>query len=230
MNQKRRPVCIYGASHGYRIPDTRRVATYKAALAGNAELWTCNGIIWDVDCMFELHRRPYLRAVLGAEFLTYEKNLRRYALGATNIYLQEQSKKNRIVKHPKVITAHPWAQVPSTVYPLSDVAKLADFGAWHCGSVDYMLAYALQQQYTDIRLYNVNFTRGGEPLGAPACLSYWVGLAEGRGATVRVFNCDTIGKTYQLLESRRQYGLEDTVLVEGTRKAGRLNWPGLACP
>lgn len=228
MNQKRRPVCIYGASHGYRMPINRRAPLYKAAVAGNAELWTCNGLIWDVDIMFEIHRRSYLKTVYGEEFARYEKQLLNYTTGATNAYLQAQSSKNRVVERPLLVTAHPWPTIHSVTYPETLIRGIAQFGAWHCGSFDYMLAYALLKGYTDIRLYNINFTRGGEPLGAPACLAYWVGVANGRGATVRLFNCDTIGKTYQLLESRRQYGLEDMVLVEGTKKKASLNWPGLA--
>jgi len=229
MSQKRRPVCIYGASHGYRLPIAKRPAMYKAAVAGNAELWTCNGLIYDVDVMFEIHRRSYLKTVYGAEFPRYEEQLRRYAMGETNIYLQAQSTKNRNVPRPVLVTAHPWPSLKSLVYPLANIGKMNTYGAWHCGSFDYMLAFALQRQYTDIRLYNINFTRGGEPLGAAACLAYWVGVAEGRGATVRLYNCDTIGKTYQLLESRRQYGIEDMVLVEGTKRKATLNWPGIAC-
>lgn len=228
MNQKRRPVCIYGASHGYRLPIHKRPAQYKAAVAGNAELWTCNGLIWDVDIMFEIHRRSYLKTVYGEEFPRYEKQLLNYTTGATNALLQARSKRNRDVPHPKLITAHLWQGLVSTVLPVTSMAEHLNFGAWHCGSFDYMMAYALYLDYRDIRLYNINFTRGGEPLGAPACLAYWVGVANGRGATVRLFNCDTIGKTYQLLESRRQYGLEDMVLVEGTKKKASLNWPGLA--
>lgn len=228
MSQKRRPVCIYGASHGYRLPINKRAAQYKAAVAGNAELWTCNGLIYDVDVMFEIHRRSYLKTVYGTQFPIYEEQLRRYTTGETNVLLRAQSKKNRLVTHPVLVTAHSWPALKSLVYPIHDIAKMNTYGAWHCGSFDYMLAFALHQQFTDIRLYNINFTRGGEPLAAPACLAYWVGVAEGRGATVRLFNCDTIGKTYQLLESRRQYGLEDMVLVEGTRKRAALNWPGRA--
>ncbi len=227
MSLKRRPVCLYGGSHGYRLPIAKRGAQYKAAVAGNAELWTCNGLIWDVDIMFEIHRRSYLKTVYGEEFARYEKQLLHYTTGAANAYLRTQSPKNRVVEHPLLITAHPWPTIHSVTYPEQLVRGVAQFGAWHCGSFDYMLAYALLKGYTDIRLYNINFTRGGEPLGAPACLSYWTGVANGRGATVRLFNCDTIGKTYQLLESRRQYGLEDMVLVEGTRKKAALNWPGL---
>lgn len=60
----------------------------------------------------------------------------------------------------------------------------------------------------------MDFSRGGEPIGARACLEYWLGVAEAKGIAVEVFGRGDVFKTYQLLRSDKQYGPEDVHLVE----------------
>ena len=54
---------------------------------------------------------------------------------------------------------------------------------YHCGSVDWTMAYAIALGVPKVVLAGMDFS-GGEPDSARACLEYWVGFAEGRGCTV----------------------------------------------
>lgn len=205
MSEKK-PLLIFGSSVG-RDRYTRLRPELGKAVAKLLPIkgWSCNGIslnlgggkIASADRTFELHRRNYLRFVLGAGFATYVELLR---------LLSERY---------EVTLIEPWKELPkATLYPIKQVEALPH-GKWHTGSFDWMLACAIAEGYRDITIAGMQFQRGGEPLGAPACISYWVGYAVGLGIRVTVHeDCDTLFKTYQLVESERQYGREDVILIE----------------
>jgi len=206
-----KPVLIMGAGGRYRLPATDEAAEWRAATAGHPEVWSCNGLNSDTSGlarMFELHNRAYLKAV-HADFADYERRLQHLSAEIA------------------VYTFRPWPKMPSVLYPKPAVERLSPLGQWHCGTFDWMIALAILEQRPLIRLWGIGFSRCGEPIGAPACSAYWVGLAQGRGIAVEFYRCDTFGKTYQLLESERQYGYEDMVLVEGTKAKAKLQWPGI---
>ncbi len=204
MSEKK-PLLIFGSAVG-RDRYTR--VTPRLSRAFNRLLprtgWSCNGIVIQgpkglvrPDRMFELHRRNYLRFVLGKGFAPYVDLLR--AISTVS----------------EITLIEPWKELPkATLYPIRAVEALPH-GKWHTGSFDWMLACAIAEGYKDITISGMQFQRGGEPLGAPACISYWAGLAVGMGIKLTVLeDCDTLFKTYQLLQSERQYGREDVVLLE----------------
>lgn len=161
------------------------------------EVWSCNGYLRHLaDRQFELHRRNYLARVYG-----HRRTQCFYFLkpGA------------------RLVTWEPWPEFPANRqmrYPVAAVERLGQFGKWHLSTVDWMIALALHEHVRRLRIVGLRNMRGGEPINAIACISYWIGLAEGRGTQIELVDCDSIGKTYQLLESERQYGREDVVLVE----------------
>lgn len=172
----------------------------QASTIPGMSVWTCNGLLRDknirVSRWFELHRREYLSRVMPSDaFLSYCRFMRDLKNVVTFDFWPEANRHWRI-------------------YPVEEVEKLAPLGKWHCGSFDWMVALAILEGFETINLYGVQFMRGGEPISAPAALAYWLGVASGRGIGIQLFNCDAIGKTYQLLESERQYGREDVILVE----------------
>src|SRR5256885_12075637 len=70
----------------------------------------------------------------------------------------------------------------STLFPYTTLFR----SRWHCGSLDWMVAAAIVWEAASIALVGISFMRGGEPLNGPACLAYWLGLAQGRGIEVAV--------------------------------------------
>lgn len=202
----KKPLLIFGSSVG-RDGFTRFQPSILRAIGRQVgkslEGWSCNGITLHgalPDRMFELHRRNYLRMVLGRSFTSYVDTLR------------------DISQRKTLMLIEPWKELPAaSLYPIKRVEALPH-GRWHTSSFDWMLACAIAEGYRDITIAGMRFQRGGEPLGAPACISYWVGYAIGQGVRIHVMeDCDTLFKTYQLVESERQYGREDVVLVEMPR-------------
>lgn len=195
------------------MPALRRavaiIGLYKAGLwidhfnAPGTEVWSLNHaheILGGVKFhrYFELHRRLYLQTHEPDNFTARVKWMRTLKRHDVPVYTWEvwpECKTNRL-------------------YPKSDVEALSPHGDYHLGSFDWMVALAILEGYETIRLYGVDFSRGGEPIGARACLEYWLGFAEGRGIGVEVFGRGDVFKTYQLLRSSRQYGFEDVHLVE----------------
>lgn len=173
-------------------------------LAG--EVWSCNGLLGRyADRQFELHQRSYLRSIYGDCFAATIANT---------------------LCHAKTIwTWERWPEIPKSIqrrYPTVAIERSAALGKWHLSSLDWMMALAIHERIKRLRITGIQNMRGGEPIGALACLAYWLGLAEGRGMKIEILNCDGIGKTYQLLESERQYGREDVVLIEHHTATGRI--------
>jgi hypothetical protein len=147
---------------------------------------------------FELHRRQYLQS--------YEPDNWKERVAWVKILKR---------KDCPFYTFEPWPEAKTNrLYPKREVEALTPHGTYHLGSFDWMVAFAILQGFEAIKLYGVDFSRGGEPIGARACLEYWLGIAEGRGIAVEVFGNGDVFKTYQLLRSEKQYGAEDVHLVE----------------
>ena len=103
-----------------------------------------------------------------------------------------------------------WPECPTVQrYPKEAVEALTLHGRYHLSSVDWLVALAIQRGYKHISIYGIDFgpTDGGEPMGARACLEYWLGVAEGRGIETHVEG-GAMFTGYQWVRSSWQYGYE----------------------
>jgi hypothetical protein len=75
--------------------------------------------------------------------------------------------------------------VDLTNYPLDHIVKF--FGTdYFSNTVDYALALAIYEGFTEIDLYGVNMSYGGEYFWEKPGVEFWVGMALGRGIKVTV--------------------------------------------
>jgi hypothetical protein len=87
---------------------------------------------------------------------------------------------------------------------------------YHCGSFDWMLAYAMSGwKFDEIILHGVSLLiEPGEPISARSCLEYWIGVAEGRGIQVTCApDCDLFAFIH-MVKSNLVYGYDDTPVYE----------------
>ncbi len=93
-------------------------------------------------------------------------------------------------------------------------------GSYHAGSFDMLVAFALTLGAVEINLHGIGLAMDSarsEPISARACLEYWCGVAEGRGARVTAMpDCD-IFRQYHLVVSDTTYGYDDVKLVVEAR-------------
>lgn len=96
------------------------------------------------------------------------------------------------------------------------LAELPRGGQYHAGSFDIMVAFALTLGAKEISLHGISLAWDSwreEPISARACLEYWIGVAEGRGCKVSLFDCDLFYQ-YHLVRSQTVYGWDDVKLME----------------
>lgn len=165
----------------------------------DAEIWGLNGIrpkwVKKFDRMFNIHTRSNLEA-------EWKKGLEKDIAWAN--------------KNPNVpfYVIEPWPEALSTVaFPRSEM----NFGRpnYHCGSFDWMVAFAIHLGATEIDLHGIQLNMaGGEPISARACLEFWCGFAEGKGIKVTTArDCDLFWQ-YHLVRVKNVYGYDDMPLVE----------------
>ena len=109
-----------------------------------------------------------------------------------------------------------YAEYPdSESYPKAEVEALTLRGKFHTSSMDWMLALAIHEGFKRILVCGVNLIQfpimNGEPISSLACMSYWVGVADGRGVDLQYLGPQ--GHMFQNLhmatyQSRLQYGFE----------------------
>lgn len=107
-------------------------------------------------------------------------------------------------------------------YPLQDV--IAQFGTdYFTSTVDYALAMALYEGFTEIDLYGVNMANHTEyAYQKPGC-EFWCGMAKGMGVKVNVHGkLSTLMRTkdgkiygYGIKQNRRVYATEEDNGPEG---------------
>ena len=100
----------------------------------------------------------------------------------------------------------------SEPYPREAVEKLSGHGWYHASSFDWMVALAIYEGFEQIGVFGCDFraypVMNGEPLSALPCLSYWCGVAEGRGISLDVWGGGHLFRILHLAayESGLQYG------------------------
>lgn len=91
----------------------------------------------------------------------------------------------RLQLMPRLYLSEAHKDVPNgTVYPFDDVAKTT--GAYWASSVGYMLALAIHEGAEEIGIYGVSMESSEEYGYQRPNTEYLIGLARGRGITVRI--------------------------------------------
>lgn len=99
------------------------------------------------------------------------------------------------------------------IFPRKKLAAMPR-GWYHCGSFDWMVAYAVLLGAKEISIHGVRLcTDSGEPMSARACLEYWIGYAEAKGCKVHFHDGDLF-YNYHLVRDRKAYGYDDWDLLE----------------
>lgn len=117
------------------------------------------------------------------------------------------------------ITVDMWPRLKSVIFPR---AKLKfPMANYHCGSFDWMVAYAMHLGAVEIALHGIRLGfEAGEPLSSRACLEYRCGMAAGRGIKITLSPDTDLFTFYHLVKSHLIYGYEDTPVVEDRTKKG----------
>jgi hypothetical protein len=131
--------------------------------------------------------------------------------------------------HPKIkfYSTDLWPELKDRggcyVFPRDDIAEMGYRADYHCGSFDWMAAFAVDLLTgidrpcvePEIIVHGVSLLiEAGEPISARACLEYWLGVAEGCGIKVTVTpDCDLFA-FYHLVKSNMVYGYDDTPVYE----------------
>ncbi len=90
-----------------------------------------------------------------------------------------------LAKYVDVITLHRIKGVQSRIYPLNRIIK--KFGSdYFTDTMCYMLAYAIDKNYTEINLYGVDMADRIEYIWEKGGLEYWIGYARGKGIKVNI--------------------------------------------
>lgn len=180
----------------------------------STEVWGFNDLHHDFPIdqyifhrWFQLHDRAYLKEMWSPSYWVHLAWLKQLSATIMPVYTTEL-----------------WPDVRASVrYPKEEVAALTPHGAYHAGSFDWMLAFAILQGFATVDIYGVNFSSGGEPISARPCLEYWMGVAEGRGMRVTVHGGD-VGHIFHLVRSDLQYGFSWFQLVEDYRERPGEPW------
>lgn len=169
------------------------------------ELWGLNGCMpkWfgpkylRIDKWFHLHQREALERQIPEHVEWFEKW-------------------GQVHNEIEFVLLEPWEQIPNaTIFPKHSVTHFGRRGTYHCGSFDWMLAYALLLGASEVFIAGVNLhTDGGEPMSAGQCLEYWIGYAEGQGVKVTVADDCDLFWNYRMVRDHRMYGYDEFDLVE----------------
>lgn len=171
------------------------------------DIWGCNAL-WEDQTeaqyhrWYELHRRSYLTWEHGG--LSENAHFRWLrGLRTLPVYVQQRA------DWPEVMTAH--------AFPFKLVQAIAPmFRNYHACSIDWMLAHAIIEGATHIRLFGVEQQHTAEPLSSRACVEFWSGFAVARG--IKVSSAD--GSTFRLAHltyTDTPYALDPTWLPSEDR-------------
>jgi hypothetical protein len=130
-------------------------------------------------------------------------------------------------EHPHVpfYTCDKWPErnklAGQQIFPRGELeSALSPRGAdYHCGSFDWMVAFAIYCEATEINLHGISLClEAGEPISSRACLEYWCGYAEGRGIKVTAAEDCDLFHFYHLVKSKLVYSYDDTPIFEDRTK------------
>jgi len=178
----------------------------------DVENWALNGIFKDWvtrwDRVFNIHTIKVLRE--QAEWRLYDDIL--WALKNPRIPLYTADAWKNIKAGDTVVKSLP----NQKIFPLKELKKMPR-GDYHCGSFDWLVAYAIHLGAKEIYLYGV-ILRAGEPISSLACLEYWCGYATGLGIKIICGSDCDLFYYYHWVRSRRLYGYDKCELIEDDKR------------
>lgn len=99
------------------------------------------------------------------------------------------------------------------IFPRQKLEKMPR-GSYHCGSIDWMLAYAILIGAKEVAVHGASLAmEGGEPLSAWPCLEYWIGYAQGKGIKISTYDCGLFFN-YRIVRDHRRYGYDEYDLIQ----------------
>jgi hypothetical protein len=180
--------------------ETRHLAPFDQ---DTFEIWGVNNIysyVSRVDVLFEMHDKN--------EALTIKRHTDHYN------WMKVEAAKQKI---PIYMLKH-FEEIPTSIaYPISEIR--AEFGDFFTNSIAYTIALAIYMKYKEIHIYGVgsgDFSFG-EYLDQREGISYYIGLARGRG--IFVFLPDLA----DLCKAPFLYGYENTDMWRRTILTQRRN-------
>jgi hypothetical protein len=178
-----------------------------------AEVWVCNGqmnsFTWlpRVDKAFNLHRHNLLKQY-GYNFDGEADFVRE---NPTTPFLTMD-------KWPKWLVPN-W--VAWELFPWAEMNKKQPRGMYHCGTFDWMIAYADFIGVKEVNIHGVNLRlEATEPGMSQTCLEYWCGYATGRGMKITAAKDTTMFYYSQIVLSNTTYGLDDAPIYKDLRPEG----------
>lgn len=109
------------------------------------------------------------------------------------------------------------------LYPLQAMLKSKMFPRpmYHCGSFDWMVAYAIFCGFTHIEIHGINLRlEASEPGSSQSCLEYWCGFAEARGIKITSTPDATMFFYSHITLTNRTYGWDDAPVYVDDRIGG----------
>jgi len=131
----------------------------------DVELWGLNlSYKWMPRCdrWFELHDPNIYRGVFTAEHREWLRT------ASCPVYMQQ-----RMDEFPS-----------SVAFPVEDVTEQGRLRSYFTSSIAYMIALAVHEGVSEIRLLGANMATGSEYAYQRAACEYWIGVAEARGINV----------------------------------------------
>lgn len=167
-----------------------------------AEVWCINGILkkqWDSPPRVARHFNIH-----------YFENLKKYGYN-----LSGDITNATLLRDVPFYTSDEWPVLDNQViFPRAELERMPR-GDYHCGSFDWLVAFAVLLGAKEIDLHGIGLClEAGEPISSRACLEYWCGYAAGKGIKVTCApDCD-IFHFYHLVKSNLVYGYDDTPIFE----------------
>ena len=147
------------------------------------EMWGCNDMynfVPRVDVLFQVHSR------IKIEEFPRDPN-----------YLQWLQDNTAI---PVYMHKH-FKDIPMSIpYPLQEIVSI--YGDYFTNGISYLLALAIDMQYKEIHIYGVEMEHASEHLHQKPSVTYFIGLARGKG--IKVY----LPKESTLMRSHGLYGFE----------------------
>ncbi len=119
-----------------------------------------------------------------------------------------------------------WEDIPTSIaYPIDNVTKF--FGVdYFADSCCYMLALAIYQGFSHIKMYGWTYAWGSVYVVQRPCVEYWLGVAMGRGVKVSIFGehsalFQTHRKDRYSFEERQTMGRENLEVSDGIIPEGK---------
>lgn len=128
--------------------------------------------------------------------------------------------------HPRtrIILADHWPDgrmARAEVFPREAIARAFPDGRndYHCNSLDWIIAYALYEQFEVLCVHGFKLEQQGviEQMSAAKCAEYWAGYAEGKGMKIIVNDDSAMFGIYHPVQTNRVYGYDDCPAWEDRR-------------